>query len=223
MKLVFLLCLFVVALDLGATHKPLDREIRRIKRRQRSFEAQLGEMNNKCCNNKTTEIIDAPYLFVCGAQDEFEYTAGWKVMPFDKLMINFTNILNSGGLEIDSGIFTAPISAIYSVSYGMTHWAYSGEARVDMYLRKNGVNIYETKEMSQYTGSSGYVDQGFGREMPIYLEAGETLDLYVYKAEHIWYTTFCLTLIKPVDGAYAGLIMTLSLDDDANMDQDLNN
>lgn len=200
--------MIVLALDLGGAHSPLDRELRKIKRKIRALDAGVQENKNGVQENKNniTQIKNTPttttednFLFVCGAQN----MASSGIIRYDKLMINYTNIANPGGLNPSTGVFTAPVDGIYVVSYSMMNWADYNDVEVVIYLRLNSTEISETREISRYSAPSGAVKEGFGRELPLYLPAGETLDLYWKTGTGgIYDITFCLTLAKAVTGPY---------------------
>ena len=65
-----------------------------------------------------------------------------------------------GGLDISTGVFTAPHGGSYTVSWDTSAYLDSGEI-VYIYLEKNEMTIQESEHHSRYTGPSGVVyDQG---------------------------------------------------------------
>merc|ERR1712007_331691 len=97
-----------------------------------------------------------------------------------------------GGLDISTGVFTAPWGGSYTVSWdtqaGLDHGKY-----VDIYLQKNGDDIKESRHFSSY-GGDNYVREQGGRTMVLYLAVGDTLQLYSGGSGIIWLTTFCVYL-----------------------------
>ena len=101
-----------------------------------------------------------PYIHACGSY--FEGLSGsYQTIPYTSLLYSSTNT-ERGGLDIDTGVFTAPTGGSYTVTWttvsGFDHGQY-----VYMYLQKNGENIQESASYSDYGGPSGYMaEQGIG-------------------------------------------------------------
>jgi len=247
MNLPICLGLLLLALDLGGAHKPVDFEIRKLKRKFRNMKKDVQTIstnltqitantmrkiqnlteetvknqdkikdNIRKLNNLTgkVESLNNPlYMFVCG-YDNFIINFTNQVVNYQRTTINHDNIRTSGGFDLSSGNFTAPTKGIYLVSYSTNNRADSGDSLLVMFLRINGRPVFESFQFSYYTGPSGSVYEGFGRELPIYLDSGETLDLYCDICPGpLYYTTFCITLIKEDDGSFSGLEMARSLDE----------
>ena len=104
-------------------------------------------------------IMKAPlFLHVCGSNTDF-LSISYQTIPFTSLLYSSTNT-EGGGLDIDSGVFTAPAGGSYTVYWGTTARLDYGEY-VNIYLQKNGENMQESLQVSAYTGPSGWVyDQG---------------------------------------------------------------
>jgi len=232
MKIPIILCMIILAIDMGGTHSPLDRELRRIKRKLRYIADDVQTMKNTTTqkiatinqnlNDKINNIIDrldnsttnGPvedpfYLFVCGYQNTYDLDG--KTMTYDKLLINHTNIKTSGGLNPSSGIFKTPLAGIYSVNFNTINDAGSGDSEVVLYFKKNGVAWYDSLIGSIYTGTSGKVYDNMGKDLTINLEEGDTLELYCHRCNGpVYRTTICLTLLKPDDGTFSGLELDLN-------------
>merc|ERR1719513_64148 len=121
-------------------------------------------------------IVKAPpYINSCGSHyGGLSGSSG--TIPYTSLLYSSTNT-DGGGLDISTGVFTAPHGGSYTVYWDTTAYLDHGETVV-IYLQKNGVSIQESQHLSAYTGPSGHAyDQG-GRTIIVYLGVGDTLQLY---------------------------------------------
>merc|ERR1719320_1684842 len=117
-------------------------------------------------------------------------------IPYTSLLYSSTNT-EGGGLDISTGVFTAPHGGSYTVYWDTSAELDSGEF-VRIYLQKDGENILESKHYSGYTGPSGVVQEQGGRTIIVDLGVGDTLQLYTeYGHGTIYYTTFCVSLTTP--------------------------
>ena len=141
------------------------------------------------------EQSQPPHLSVCGYQDQVNDNS--VSVTYDSILHNVTNMpMPSGtGLNIDSGIFTTPVSAVYSISWGLSAYSSGGHA-IEIYLRKNGIEIDEISHYSYTTEPSR--DQG-GRNIHISSTVGDTFDLFcVDCSTPISFITFCITMLQPL-------------------------
>ena len=103
-------------------------------------------------------LRSSPFLHTCGSHYDYLVTSH-QTIPYTSLLYSSTNT-EGGGLDITTGVFTAPTGGSYSVSWdlvaGLDHGQY-----VYMYLQKNGENILESASYSDNGGPSGYMaEQG---------------------------------------------------------------
>merc|ERR1719422_2472893 len=102
-----------------------------------------------------------PFIHSCGSQSG-PLPGSPGIIPYTSLLYSSTNT-EGGGLDITTGVFTAPWGGSYTVYWDTSAEVDSGEW-VDIYLQKNGGTIVESFHYSRYTGrpsGSGYVyDQG---------------------------------------------------------------
>ena len=96
-----------------------------------------------------------PYIHACGAHYE-GLSASYGTIPYTSLLYSSTNT-EGGGLDISTGVFTAPHGGSYTVYWDTNALLDSGED-VRIYLQKNGETIEESRHYSAYTSSSGYLD-----------------------------------------------------------------
>merc|ERR1711997_950661 len=81
-------------------------------------------------------LRDPPFIHFCGANDYLlSAVSGSMTIPYTSLLYSSTN-QEDGGLDITTGVFTAPWGGSYTVSWdtqaGLSHGEY-----VDIYLQKN--------------------------------------------------------------------------------------
>ena len=101
-----------------------------------------------------------PFLHVCGSNSGI--TTSGKTVPYTSLLYSSTNT-EGGGLDMESGVFTAPLGGTYSVSWDLVSWL-DHDDTVLLFLQKNGETINDSWHYSCYEGPSGRAfDQGKGR------------------------------------------------------------
>jgi len=204
--------MIILAIDLGGTHSPMEKQIRKMTRKLRIIEARFDNMEARLDNlNENDPLVEPPYLYVCGYQDKFDETR--TTMTYDKLFMNHTNVEMSGGLDIITGIFRSPVAGIYSVTFATSNYANKNDSSVQMLFKKNAGYLGESMTKSANRGASeGYIFENMGKDLLLFLGEGETLELYCFDCYEVYGTTICLTLLKADNGTSAGLNMDLSLD-----------
>merc|ERR1719317_1387864 len=139
-------------------------------------------------------ILKAPlFIHVCGSHDQ-PLTISHRPITYTSLPYSSTNT-EGGGLDITTGVFTAPLGGSYTVYWNLVADVKS-ETNSEIFLQKNGESLRESRTFSKYSGPSGYVlDQG-GRTLVLYLGAGDTLQLYSgnSNAFPLFHITFCVSL-----------------------------
>jgi len=136
-----------------------------------------------------------PYIHSCGSNSGL-VSGSSGTIPYTSLLYSSTNT-EGGGLDISTGVFTAPHGGSYTVYWDASAGMDSGEY-VYIYLQKNGENIEESRYHSGYTGPSGRVYEQGGRTIIVYLGVGDTLQLYWDAGTgEIGHTTFCVSLTTP--------------------------
>merc|ERR1719320_2065284 len=145
-------------------------------------ELAISKADNAITKARTDEverevaILRAPpYIHSCGSH--YGVLSGSSgTIPYTSLLYSSTNT-EGGGLDISTGVFTAPHGGSYTVYWDTTAGLDSGE-NVDIFLQKNGESVKESEHYSSYYGNSGGVwDQG-GRTIIVYLGVGDALQLY---------------------------------------------
>ena len=148
----------------------------------------------KYLESQVSNLRDAPFTFACGAHSAAITSA---TISYSTLLYSSTNVEGSHGLDILTGVFTAGYPGTYTATWGLAALDNAGDSPVNIYLRKNGERIQESRHLSHYTGSTGRVSDQGGRTLVLHLGRGDTLDLYCSPCSHnIYQTTFCVSLSK---------------------------
>jgi len=95
-----------------------------------------------------------PFLHTCGSHNELLGASSGSI-PYTSLLYSSTNT-EGGGLDISTGVFTAPCGGSYTVSWATSAKMYHGQ----IFLQKNGENINESLHYSDYGGNSVVAEQG---------------------------------------------------------------
>jgi len=128
-------------------------------------ELAMSKADNTITKARTDElerevaILRAPpYIHSCGSNSGL-VSGSSGTIPYTSLLYSSTNT-EGGGLDISTGVFTAPHGGSYTVYWDTSAELGHGET-VRIYLQKNGESIPESYHLSDYHGPSGYVyDQG---------------------------------------------------------------
>ena len=126
------------------------------------------------------------------------WTAANSIITYDKLMISSMSGM-SGGLDINTGVFTAGQGGVWSVSYSFKSRHFSGDEAV-LYL--NGANLMESFHDTFHAGSSrGEVRSVGGRTLYVRLEAGDSLSLDTASLRNggLYEITLCFELTRADD------------------------
>merc|ERR1711874_671147 len=124
---------------------------------------------------EVTRVKEPPYIHACGYQ--LFSTIKFSTIPYSSMLYSSTN-QETGGLDTETGVFTAPHPGSYTVTWSTMAGDNAGEHYEAIFLYKNGKRIDESVQVSWYTGPSGKVyDQG-GRTLVQHLALRDTLELY---------------------------------------------
>ena len=102
-------------------------------------------------------LRDPPFLHACGSHN-YHLSGSFQTIPYTSLLYSSTNT-EGGGLDIETGVFTAPLGGSYTVYWDTQAYLNSGEY-VRIYLQKNGTSIQESYQYSAYGGNDYVNDQG---------------------------------------------------------------
>merc|ERR1719312_1941199 len=152
-------------------------------------EALMSKTNE--LERKIAILRSPPFLHACGSHNELLGASSGSI-PYTSLLYSSTNT-EGGGLDISTGVFTAPCAGSYTVSWATSAKMYHGQ----IFLQKNGENINQSLHYSDYGGNSVVAEQG-GRTIVVYLGVGDTVQLFRGGgAGGIEHTTFCVSLSTP--------------------------
>merc|ERR1712083_598221 len=143
-----------------------------------------------------TRLRDMPYMHTCGWRGKTFVVE--EAVWYENIFYDSTN-MESGGLDWESGVFTAGHPGTYTISWSLMMEGDMGDKALHVVLRKNGIGIDDTFHESYYNPSvpGSMYDQG-GRTVLVGLEMGDTLDIYCIDCSSVlWYLTFCVSLTTP--------------------------
>ena len=101
---------------------------------------------------------ETSFLHTCGSNSGYLST-NQVTIPYINLLYSSTNT-EGGGLDIITGVFTAPAAGSYTVSWNAVA-RLDNEESVGLYLQKNGENIPDSLHFSEFLAPAGDVyDQG---------------------------------------------------------------
>merc|ERR1719312_295166 len=126
-------------------------------------EALMSKTNE--LERKIAILRSPPFLHACGSHNELLGASSGSI-PYTSLLYSSTNT-EGGGLDISTGVFTAPCAGSYTVSWATSAKMYHGQ----IFLQKNGENIHQSLHYSDYGGNSVVAEQG-GRTIVVYLGVG---------------------------------------------------
>merc|ERR1711872_666510 len=148
-----------------------------------SWKFELIQENDEIMKQEMSKIsqtvekvtAEAPAAYHCGYR-ELTSTASNPIY-FDSMFYSRTN-QPSGGLEISSGLYTAPFPGTYKATYSLYANEGTGQKSLHLHLRKNGEKIEESQHLSLYAGTAGEIDDQGGRTLITSLGRGDTLDMF---------------------------------------------
>ena len=100
-------------------------------------------------------LKNPPFFHVCGSQGSLNISS--QTITYSRLLYTSSNI-EGAGLDISTGVLTGPYPGSYTATWSLHETNNAGEHAVSIYLRINGQNIQQSWHYSEYTGSSGRVD-----------------------------------------------------------------
>ena len=165
------------------------------------LEREMKIKDDKLVNLETSLAIirNPPYLNLCASQHVFAGVS--QAISYESIFFSAYNEewQDSHGMDISSGVFTAPISGIYSVTYSLMNSLHSPEEIISIFVHKNGERIPESEHFSKYahSGTTGWTyDQG-GRSITLHLNSGDRLELWCEDcAAEIVRVLTCISLVN---------------------------
>merc|ERR1711973_874628 len=140
-------------------------------------EVKILRIENEELKHEMEFLKDPPIFYQCVYQDHIR--GNNKTINFDSEFYSRRNSWTmEGGMDLHTGLFTAPVAGTYSVTYGLYVHNEQGE-HAELYIQKNQENIEESHHYSLFKSeTSGDVYEQGGRHLVTYLEPGDTLDIY---------------------------------------------
>merc|ERR1711936_344143 len=149
-----------------------------------ALERIVAEMKERLEKTEKALQTPPPYMFVCASRSSgFDLKKG--PVTYSETTYSSTN-LETGGLNISTGVFTAGHPGIYSASWSMVNYNRGGQDFVYLYHRNGVARGSDTNKANQ------------GRTMFVYLKKGDILSLncHAYCEDVYGGTTFCVSLVK---------------------------
>jgi len=167
-----------------------------------TFQKDLITMNRTVVENDANMKVlrDAPESFACGYQDSWNATHS--TITYDSIFYERSN-QPTGGLDIGSGVFTAPYPGTYTVTWTLNSNNGNGVLfSAQLYLYRNGDRVdesYHNIKLEPYYGvslSGNRADKG-GVTLIMYLDMGEEISLHYTGGDaHVLNVMFCVQMVQ---------------------------
>ena len=108
-------------------------------------------------------LKNQPFLHVCGSNYLGQYIQN-QVIPFTNILSSSTNT-QGGGLDMETGIFIAPVAGSYMVTWSLMAIDNDGDKVVALWLRKNEENIDDSFHVSYHVGTSEGLQDDMGEPL----------------------------------------------------------
>jgi len=144
-------------------------------------------------------LRNPPHAHYCGYKEK-ETASGIRI-TYESMLYENSN-QPSGGLDLSTGIFTAPFPGTYAVTWSYIGYNDHGD-NTRITLTKNGPEISETTTYSDYWTApepieqASYTYETASRTMFVHLDLGETVGLWknaFYTSGEVQKLTFCVSL-----------------------------
>ena len=108
-------------------------------------------------NAKLEDLRKRPTYHMCVYQDQ--HSMNRNVISFDRILYRSAFQCDDADIDLDTGVFTTGASGTYMVTWNL--WG-NNYQNIDVYLRRNGVKIDETRHHSYTSDADGsnQSDQG---------------------------------------------------------------
>merc|ERR1711915_477013 len=186
---------------LEAKDDELKKDVQELNQNMAETFSELTVKNDQL-ECKATEIArdvsflkNPPYYHICVYQ--YFTSVTYSNVQFEKEVYSDCNMCDGeynntqANFDLASGVYTNGWPGTYTVTWDLYAIDDHGDSNVHIYLRKNDVNIEESRHISHYTGSSGGVLEQGGRTMILRMETGDTLSLWCQDCSAVvYYITF---------------------------------
>merc|ERR1719477_138103 len=152
MEKIFIMVL--ITLTMGQAKDDLDSMKEMMAEMRKEMMAELASTKDELAMTKAkTDVLERevailkapPYIHSCGSHSN-SLSGSSMTIPYTSLLYSSTNT-EGGGLDISTGVFTAPHGGSYTV-YWETSAGVDSEEYVQIYLQKNGETIQESRHYS---------------------------------------------------------------------------
>ena len=133
-----------------------------------------------------------PVAIQCGWRRN-DWTEDNSTITYDKLTLSALSRV-SGGLDTNTGVFTAGYPGIWSITFTMRSFKPKTGVRNMAWLYLNGEKIEETLHLTYYSGSKGYVGSQGSRTIFLQLNQGDEVTLRTGEIYSLSYITLCFEL-----------------------------
>ena len=107
---------------------------------------------------EVTILGDPPHLHMCGSYNGGLSNYNSSTITFSKLLYSATNT-EGGGLDLMSGVFTAPWGGSYTVTWSIRSYSISRNDNI-IYLYKNSNQVKESRHDSGNNNDHAVAEQG---------------------------------------------------------------
>merc|ERR1711874_435179 len=204
MKTNIIFSIFIVASSRASAFSSLtslEKTVGNMVERMEKMEAEMEAKDERIAALEAAQTrVDMGGWWECAWREE------WTGVTLDNSNITYERLLFSqagqevegAGLDINTGVFTAPYSAVWTVSYSATSVQYSGDI-IQAFIHINGERIEASQYWASYFESAGRISSLGSRTLHLGLEAGDTLSLATGDEGHygvfsgLWYITLCVS------------------------------
>merc|ERR1719347_672755 len=171
-----------------------------IKHLERQYEERLTKLEDDLTMCKETvtahdesirALLDPPEVYYCGIKGSY-ISEG--TIRYESLFYNHTN-QPTGGLDRNSGLFTAPVPGTYEVNWSIKGQDSDESESTKVYLYKNGEYVRDAfQKPVEYINSPGTVYATVSKTILLYLDVGGSIYLR-HTGNPIEEVMFCISLV----------------------------
>ena len=142
-----------------------EKELMMVKKELTRTQVELWELKARDQELEQEVFIlkNQPFLNVCGSNYLGQYIQN-QVIPFTNILSSSTNT-QGGGLDMETGIFIAPVPGSYMVTWSLMAIDNDGDKVVALWLRKNEENIDDSFHVSYHVGTSEGLQDDMGEPL----------------------------------------------------------
>ena len=153
----------LIIITMGQAKEDLDIMKEMMVEMKMEMEERLSVAEGKVAEleSEVAVLRDPPFLHACGANDDVLNLPADKIITYNTLLYSATNT-EGGGLDISTGVFTAPHGGSYTVYWDTSAWMNDDHTVnvIEIILQKNEEAILETAHYSSNGGNDRVSDQG---------------------------------------------------------------